>query len=233
MARLPVRVAVVGLLAQLVLLAGLDLVVGLGLPGWLAGTCYALLGSAVLAAALRRAYAQSFGPANQITLARATLVGCLVALVAEPAAAPVVPLVTLATAALVMDAVDGWVARAAKQASPLGARFDLEVDAFLILVLSVEVAGRLGGWVLAIGSMRYAFVAAGAALPWLRRQPPPRRSSKIVAATQGVVLVVAAAGVLPVGLTTFAVLLALAVLTWSFARDIGWLHRHRVSARPR
>ena len=36
----------------------------------------------------------------------------------------------------------------------------MEVDAFLILVLSVYVAQSLGAWVLAIGLARYVFVAA-------------------------------------------------------------------------
>ncbi|HET9142370.1 CDP-alcohol phosphatidyltransferase family protein [Actinophytocola sp.] len=233
MARLPVRVAVAGLLAEFALLFGLHRLVGLGLAGWLAGLGYALLGGAFLAAGLRRVNAHSFGPANRITLARAVLVGGVLALVAPPGAAPQPAMVTLATVALGMDALDGWLARAIRESSPLGARFDLEVDAFLILVLSVEVAGRLGGWVLAIGAMRYAFVAAGAVLPWLRRQPPSRWSSKVVAAVQGVVLVVAAAGVLPAPVATIAVLSALAALTWSFTRDVGWLYRNRVTTPPR
>ena len=38
---------------------------------------------------------------------------------------------------------------------------DGEIDAFLILALSVEVAPSAGLWVLAIGAARYAFLAAG------------------------------------------------------------------------
>ena len=37
----------------------------------------------------------------------------------------------------------------------------MEVDAFLLLVLSAYVAQDLGWWVLSIGLLRYAFVAAG------------------------------------------------------------------------
>ena len=44
--------------------------------------------------------------------------------------------------ALALDGVDGQVARRTGTASELGARFDMEVDAFLILVLSVA-AGRV------------------------------------------------------------------------------------------
>ena len=64
-------------------------------------------------------------------------------------------LVSLATVALVLDAVDGWVARRTRTTGMFGARFDAEVDAFLILVLSVYVARSVGAWVLAIGVARY------------------------------------------------------------------------------
>ena len=113
-------------------------------------------------------------------------------------------LVAIAIVALVLDAVDGQVARRTGTSSGLGARFDMEVDAFLILVLSVYVARSMGAWVLAIGAMRYAFVVASWALRWMRGPLPPRYWRKVVAATQGVVLVVVAADVLPAPLTVAA-----------------------------
>ena len=67
----------------------------------------------------------------------------------------------------------------------LGARFDGEVDAFLMLVLSVFVARSAGWWVLSIGVARYAFLAAGWVLPWMRAGLPPRDWRKVVTATQG------------------------------------------------
>ena len=51
-------------------------------------------------------------------------------------------LVPLAVVALVLDLVDGRVARRTVTASAYGARLDGEADAFLILVLSVLVAAR-------------------------------------------------------------------------------------------
>lgn len=137
-------------------------------------------------------------------------------------------LVVLTAVALALDAVDGQVARRTGTESPLGARFDMEVDAFLILVLSVYVAMSLGAWVLLIGVMRYVFVAAARALPWLNGPLPPSMARKTVAAMQGIVLLVAAAGVLPLLAAHTAVLVALALLVWSFGRDIRWLWRVRV-----
>ena len=153
----------IGLTGQLVLLAVLARTVGLGVAGWLAGAAYGLVTCAALTRALNRSGRAALGPADRVTLARATLVGGVAALTVDSFArpAPVAVLVVLATVALVLDAVDGQVARRTGTASALGARFDMEVDAFLLLVLSVYVARPLGGWVLAIGAMRYAYVAAG------------------------------------------------------------------------
>ena len=132
-------------------------------------------------------------------------------------------LVALASVALVLDAVDGKVARRTGTVSPVGARFDMEVDAFLVLVLSVHVAGIVGPWALAIGGMRYAFVAAGWMLPWLRGSVPPSYAAKTVAAVQGVVLVVAASQLLPQHLTVALVAVALVLLVWSFGRTVWQL----------
>src|SRR5947208_2228657 len=78
--------------------------------------------------------------------------------------------------------------------------------------LSVYVAPADGWWVLAIGAARYAFLAAGWLLPWMRADLPPRDWRKTVAATQGIVLAIAAAGVLPPDLIVAALAGALALL---------------------
>ena len=131
-----------------------------------------------MAAALARgarARPGRLGPASWVTLARATLAVGVAALAADSFTrdTPVALLVTLAAVALALDAVDGWVARRTGTASALGARFDGEVDAFLILALSVYVAPAYGAWVLAIGAARYLFLAGEWLLPWMRA-PLPR-----------------------------------------------------------
>jgi phosphatidylglycerophosphate synthase len=210
--------------AQLFLLVPL----GLTAAGWLAGTAYAAALWAVLGYALHRARTSTLGPADHITLARAVLVGGVLALVAAHLTdgMPVAVFVSLASVALILDAVDGRIARRTGTASPLGARFDMEVDAFLILVLSVHVAVSLGVWVLAIGAMRYVFVAAAWVAPWLRSELPPSLARKTVAALQGIVLVVISAGMLPSPAEMASAGLALVLLLWSFGRDIRWLWRY-------
>ncbi len=69
-----------------------------------------LIGSALtLILATRHFPSHSFGPANQVTLARAALVALLFGLIGEP----LVPwlVVIVASFVLVLDGVDGWLAR--------------------------------------------------------------------------------------------------------------------------
>jgi phosphatidylglycerophosphate synthase len=215
--------ALLVLSALLVLLSVRD---GLEPLSWLVG-----LGSgAVVAAAVGRAvdHGGLLGPADLVTLTRATMACAVAALVAESwLGSPVTgPLVALAVAALVLDAVDGRVARATRPTS-FGARFDGEVDAFLLLVLSIHVAVAYGAWVLAIGLARYGFWAAGTVWPWMRKALPRRDWRKVVTAVQGIVLVVAAADVAPTVAVQVALLGALGLLTESFGRDVWWLLRDR------
>jgi phosphatidylglycerophosphate synthase len=217
---------VVGLTAQVLLLAVLVVTAGLGRAGWFAG-----VGCAVtMATALARAGGK-LGPASWVTLARATLAVGVAALAVHSLAhdAPVALLVTLAAVALVLDAVDGWVARRTGTATALGARFDGEVDAFLILALSVYVAPIDGAWVLAIGAARYVFLAGEWLLPWMRAPLPPRRWRKAVAATQGIVLTLAAAELVPPAL----LVVALAALAASMGECVWWLWRRRPATEHR
>ncbi|MVZ99952.1 CDP-alcohol phosphatidyltransferase family protein [Actinomadura sp. LD22] len=203
-----------------------------GAVGLAVGIGYALAAWGVLEFAFRGR--RALRPADHVTLVRVVLVGCVAALVAGRLVdgGPAGALVALAAAALVLDGVDGQVARRTGTTSALGARFDMEVDALLILVLSVQVAAVAGLWVLAIGTMRYAFVAASWALPWLRAPLPPSFARKAVAVVQGVVLTAAASGAVPYAAVFTAA--ALALLAWSFGRDVLALAaRHRRARRGR
>ena len=124
-------------------------------------------------------------------------------------------------------------ARRTRTTATLGARFDGEVDAFLILVLSVYVARSMGAWVLAIGAARYAFLAAERSLPWMRAELPPRFWRKTVAATEGIVLTIAASNLLPRTATEALLVVALALLAESFGRDVWWLWRNRLATPDR
>ena len=224
-----IRGPVIGLVAQVLLLTALARSVGLGSAALVAGAACAVTVDGLLALGLLRDRSERLGPAGWVTMARATLAVGVAALTVDSFEhdTPVATLVALSTAALVLDYVDGRVARRTGTASGLGARFDGEVDAFLILALSVYVAQTAGAWVLLIGAARYAFLVAGWLLGWMRATLPPREWRKVVAATQGVTLTIAAAGVLPAALTRIGLAVALALLAESFGRDVWWLWRHR------
>jgi phosphatidylglycerophosphate synthase len=224
-----------GLGAQLLLLAALGQTVGLGPAGWVVGAAAGVLLDATLARALWRNTAARLGPAGWITLTRATFAVGVAALTAASFArtVPAAAIAALATAALVLDFVDGRVARRTGTVSALGARLDGEVDAFLILALSVAVAPATGAWVIAIGAARYAFLAAGVVLPWLREPLPRRDWRKVAAAAQGIALTVAAAGVVPATPMRVVLAAALALLAESFGRDVRWLWQRRAAAPGR
>ncbi len=172
-----------------------------------------------------------FGEANQATLLRAGLV-CLIGstlLASDQPPAASWHLVALVTLALTLDAVDGFLARRLRLTSTFGARFDMEIDALLLLILSLLVwqIDQTGIWVLAIGLMRYAFVAAGWVYPVLASALGPSLRRKCVCALQGIALL---ACLLPPLDQTSAVAiaaLALAALTASFGLDIAALMRRR------
>jgi phosphatidylglycerophosphate synthase len=219
----------------LVLLGALAAMTGLDASGWLAGVACGVGLAALLARALTRDGRVGLGPADRVTLTRAILTCGVAALTVESFGrqAPAAILVALAAVALALDSVDGWVARRTGTASVFGARFDMEVDAFLIVVLSVYVAREWGWWVLALGLARYVFVAAGWVLPWLRGPLPPRRWAKVVAAMVGIVLTVAAADVLPHAVTTAMLLVTLGLLIESFGRSVCklWVAGHHAQSR--
>lgn len=174
---------------------------------------------------------QSLGVANCITLGRALVVAVLAGASAGfPALAPHTGvLVLMALVALVLDGVDGWAARRWRCVSEFGARFDMELDAFLILVLCalLWVLDRAGVWVFAIGAMRYLFVLAMRPWPWLAAPLPPSQRRKAVCVWQvGSLLVCLLPGVRG-GFALFLLWAALALLVWSFALDVRWLHRQR------
>jgi phosphatidylglycerophosphate synthase len=218
----------VGLLAQFVLLATLQVTVGLSPAAWVVGLVCGAVIDAGVARGLRQAHAR-LGPADLVTLTRGSVACGVAALVVDSflgrSALPV--MVALTVVALALDAIDGWVARWTRTASTFGARFDGETDAFLIAVLSVYVGHGFGWWVLAMGAARYVFALAGWGMPWMRGQLPPRYWRKVVTAAAGIALAVAAADVLPRPATYAVLIAALGLLAESFGRDVWWLWRHR------
>ncbi|MEQ1870083.1 MAG: CDP-alcohol phosphatidyltransferase family protein [Vicinamibacterales bacterium] len=172
-----------------------------------------------------------FGAANRITSARVGIVGLVAGLLGDTLSANATIAVPGAAAvALVLDGLDGYAARRTKMASGFGARFDMETDAFFILVLSALVwrAGKAGAWILLAGLMRYLFVAALQMFTWMRRQEPASIRRKAICLVQvlGLSLVMLPLFAPPV--STWWCAAVLATLFYSFGVDTLWLWRHRL-----
>jgi phosphatidylglycerophosphate synthase len=216
-------------------LVALSVTIGLGTSALVAATAVTLVMWALVEVAMTRHGLPRLGLANAVTLLRATLVVGVAALVVQSwhDDVPRGVVVALAAVALTLDFVDGRLARARGTVTAFGAAFDMETDAFLILVLSVYVVPLAGAWVLLIGLARYLLLVGGALAPWLTGSVPPRAWAKVVAAVQGVVLAVVAAGVLPAAWARLVLALALVLLAESFGRQTVtlWRHRHEQETR--
>jgi phosphatidylglycerophosphate synthase len=196
----------------------------------LAVASYAGMGALLLAKFPSNHPGPGLGPANRLTLARASLVLPLAALALLPGVFTEIGywwMVGLSAVALAMDGLDGPLARRTGTESRFGARFDMEMDAFLLLALSALVgwSGKVGFWVLLIGGLRYFFALGGLLWTPLRGALPPSQRRKVVCVAQGIVLVVCLAPVTQSAPATTLAASALALLVYSFVVDTWWLAR--------
>ncbi len=169
-----------------------------------------------------------FGTANTVTLLRVSLVSGVAGFIGETPSDLIAWIAAEAvTVVALLDGVDGWLARRSREESAFGARFDMETDAALILILSVLVwhHQKAGAWVLACGLMRYGFVVAGWVLPWMAGPLRSTLRGKSVAIAQLVGLGLALLPSVPVSISNVVAAITLALLVWSFAVDIAWLKR--------
>jgi phosphatidylglycerophosphate synthase len=139
---------------------------------------------------------------------------------------------TVAAAAfmiLVLDGVDGWIARTSGAVSRFGARFDMETDAAFILAVSILTwqYGKTGPWILMAGLMRYAFVAGTMLLPWMRRSLPSSQRRKRIFVAQAVSLILSLVPLVVRPFSDIAAITGLLLLACSFTIDVAWLFHNR------
>jgi phosphatidylglycerophosphate synthase len=228
-----VSTAAVALIVLIVLASSLR--VGLQLSGLYPGKAAAMF-VAILLLALgylgpNHPFAR-FGPANATTMFRALLVALVASLIGESApwqVAATAAGLTLAISGL--DGLDGWLARRSRMASAFGARFDMEVDALLVMVLSILAwqYGKAGPWLLLSGLLRYIFLVGGWRWPWLAQplQASRRRQTVCVIQIAGLNLAIVPAIDRPASGMIAGI--ALAALVYSFTIDVAWLLR-RISS---
>lgn len=194
---------------------------------------YVVLGIIMLGALATHLPQRRFGLANALTLARGAAVCALTGFLAGPLGSGLLWAASfLAFLCVALDGVDGWLARRFDTVSPFGARFDMEVDAFLMLVLGLLLvaSGTLDAWVLLIGLARYLFVAAGWLLPALRAPLPYSERRRAICVFQGLALVLALIPELPPFVAGHAAAAGLLATMWSFGVDIRTLLRTPASA---
>lgn len=175
-----------------------------------------------------------FGAANVITLGRLIIASLLAGLVAEIifGEISITPFVAwcffvFAVIGLVFDGFDGAIARREGLVSKFGSRFDMEVDALQIMLLSIIAVALLkaGVWVLLSGLLRYIFIVASLLWPALAGDLPPSWRRKAIAVIQGGVLAALLAPIINPPISILAAGIAVFLLIYSFAADIIWLVR--------
>jgi phosphatidylglycerophosphate synthase len=165
-----------------------------------------------------------FGAANCVTLLRLIITAILASTIGFLHLIPETGLwwlTALGASGFMLDGVDGWIARSLSLESKFGARFDMEVDAGSILVLSLIVGGlpHIGPWVLIAGLLRYVFVAASWPFPSLRAPLPPSFRRKFICVLQISVLILALCPLTSPEVGRSAVAIAVVLLLLSFLRD--------------
>lgn len=204
-----------------------------------AGVAMALLAFSLLAGvagvALRRYYPHDrLGIANFVTLSRGAIVAGLCAVLAVPGLLTgsdqlAWSVLAIAIFCLTLDGVDGYFARKQGLTSDFGARFDMELDSVFALLLALLCwqSGKAGAWVLILGSMRYLFLGAALAWPWLLAPLPERFTRKAICVVQIAVLIALLAPIISGPLSWSLAAIGTALLVYSFGRDVVWLARHR------
>ncbi len=178
-----------------------------------------------------------FGWANTVTLLRASWLCLLLAegvlLGLESSSARFWSdsrwLAFLALAFLLLDGLDGWLARRRQAETTFGARFDMEVDGLFVLTLSLLLLldERAGAWIVLAGASRYLFQLGGWLWPWMAALLPSHRRRKMVFVFVSLALI---AGLWPgwsQPMGQAIVISALLFFALSLGTDLLWLLRQR------
>ncbi len=161
----------------------------------------------------------SFGWGNAVTALRFALASSI-GLLPES-----VPLWALGATVLVvfgLDGLDGWVAKRRGETSEFGAYFDMETDAYFVLLAGIVLLqrGRFGAWILIVGLLRYVYVITLALVPARGGEQP--RSSFGRHAFTSLMLGLALGMVLGEPFGTVATALGCGLVTASFVRSFYW-----------
>lgn len=118
---------------------------------------------------------------------------------------------------LSMDALDGYLARRFGQSTYFGQYFDMETDAFYVLLLCFLLYSqqKTGVWILIPGLLRYVYVLAINALKWQDREEKGTFLEQIIGA--GFFVVLAMAFIMPDPLGAYVLAIPATMVIGSFA----------------
>lgn len=163
------------------------------------------------------------GPANWITVSRFIIIAYVLTFF-EVLPLPI--LVSLLSIAVLMDVLDGYIARRTNTQSDFGALFDMEVDSFYVLAMGLyfHFTTDFGLWLLIPGSIRYIYDIVRIVIVDEKFEPK-RQSLAVFLAGFNFVLLIAAL-LLPSDLSLLVLLISLMVVCASFSRSFFDLFKY-------
>ncbi|MEC9205676.1 MAG: CDP-alcohol phosphatidyltransferase family protein, partial [Pseudomonadota bacterium] len=132
---------------------------------------------------------------------------------------------------LILDGLDGYLARLLDQTSEFGTKFDLEIDTFLLLLLSFSLYKDFNAnlAVFLIPLYRYLFFILQFKLKWLRTPLPESMRRKFICFFVTLLLIISHFSFFPMYLVNGFINLSILLITFSFLKDIIWLYRKEYS----
>ena len=160
----------------------------------------------------------SFGAANLLTAVR---LGAMTALAVMFPSLPTFTFVIGVVIVFALDGLDGWIARRTAMSSDFGATFDMEVDAYLVMLLCLLLWLHVGvvGVVLAAGLWRYVYGGMIAVVPTRGSEP---RSNFGRWAFGIMVLLLMLAFLMPQPWADTLAVTATVLVSISFLRSLWW-----------
>lgn len=162
---------------------------------------------------------RTFGWGNALTVLRFALSS---AVGLAPASVPTWCLGLTTLVIFGLDGLDGWVAKRRGENSEFGAYFDMETDAYFVLLagLTLYLRGRYGAWIILAGLLRYTYVLSLAFFPARRGDMPRYRFGRH--AFTALMLGLISGMILGEPLATVATALGCGLVTASFAWSFYW-----------
>lgn len=171
--------------------------------------------------------------ADRITMTRWTIVILSVLLILALGRTTWIVTATISIA-LILDAVDGWMARKYQISSQYGRVIDMEVDHMttsLLVAVSVMIVG-IDAWFLVLNLLRPAYLLFGKQkLNEVEyRKPAQLIRAKVIFALSQILLIINLAPILSIEVKSQLSLLNLILLTYSFGVDLILERRHHKEA---